>query len=282
MATVLFDAQNSFVRFNEQAFLTDNDCGVIVDTCLPISEATDLIFQFRVATTDYADATAVQAGLQIRRKIGSTLLTLTGSAIKAVSLITGSTYLVRLNFSNSNILNGLSDGDCFQLQVNFNRDEPPAYLSADSITCFKYTIDKCFTSRLDYKNNESAFGFIYSGGTDFNRVRLPMYSTSPSFDIDQQTYGRSNGIRTKVFARLAKKYKFVTDFITEEMHQKLVVALNHDTVQMEVSSNDYFLECTFENEYNQDTPTIMQVMNVWPADFQVYETPFNEINNNCG
>jgi uncharacterized protein VirK/YbjX len=108
-----------------------------------------------------------------------------------------------------------------------------------------------------------------------------MYAVNPAFDIDQKTYVRSNGVRTKVFARLAKKYKFVTDFLTEELHQKLVVALNHDTVLI-ATSTDYQLECTFENEYNQDFPSIMQGMNVWPADFQVYETPFNEINNNCG
>jgi hypothetical protein len=108
-----------------------------------------------------------------------------------------------------------------------------------------------------------------------------MYASNPAFDIEQKTYVRSNGERTKVFARLAKKYKFVTDFLPEEIHQKLVVALNHDTVLIATSTN-YQLECTFENEYNQDFPSIMQGMNVWPADFQVYETPFNEINNNCG
>jgi hypothetical protein len=280
MATSLIDLQNSFVRFNEQEFITDNDCGVVVDTCLPICEAGDLRMQFLVTTGDYANAAAISAALQIRIQTSSGLTTIS-SVTKQVVLQSGITYLVRLIFQGSTLIDSLSDGDCFQIQLNFLRDEPPAYLSTTSITCFKYSVDKCFTSRITYNNNEDAFGFFYSSNLIFNAIRLPMYAVNPAFDIEQKTYVRSNGVRTKVFARLAKKYKFVTDFLTEELHQKLVVALNHDNVLI-ATSTDYQLECTFENEYNQDFPSIMQGMNVWPADFQVYETPFNEINNNCG
>jgi len=283
MATSLFDLQNSFVRFNEQEFITDNDCGVVVDTCLPICEAGDIRFQFKVSTSDYANAAAISAALQVRRRTASGLggLTTITGVVKQVVLQSGFTYLVRLNFQGSTLLNGLNDGDCFTLQLNFLKDEPPAYLSIESITCFKYSVDKCFTSRITYGNNEDAFGFFYPSNLTYNAIRLPMYAVNPAFDIEQKTYVRSNGERTKVFARLAKKYKFVTDFLPEEIHQKLVVALNHDTVLI-ATSTDYQLDCTFENEYNQDFPNIMQGMNVWPADFQVYETPFNEINNNCG
>ena len=280
MATSLFDLQNSFVRFNEQEFITDNDCGVVVDTCLPICEADDIRMQFLVTTNDYANANAIQTALIIRRKKDGVFTTVT-SVFKQVTLISGTTYLVYLTFIGSNLLSSLNDGDCFQIQLIFPRDEPPAYLSTTSITCFKYSVDKCFTSKITYTNNEDAFGFYYASNLILNSIRLPMYAVNPAFDIEQKTYVRSNGIRTKVFARLAKKYKFVTDFLTEELHQKLVVALNHDNVLI-ATSTDYQLECTFENEYNQDFPSIMQGMNIWPADFQVYETPFNEINNNCG
>lgn len=280
MATSLIDLQNSFVRFHDQEFITDNDCGIVVDTCLPICEADDLKFQFQLITNDYDNATEISAALQVRRFTSSGYTNI-GSVTKNVVLQSGTTYLIRLRFQSSTLLNGLNDGDCFQLQLNFLKDEPPPFLSITSKTCFKYSVDKCFTSRITYGNNEDAFGFFYETNLIFNSIRLPMYATSPAFDIEQQTYVRSNGERTKVFARLAKKYKFVTDFLPEEIHQKLVVALNHDTVLIATSTN-YQLECTFENEYNQDFPSIMQGMNVWPADFQVYETPFNEINNNCG
>jgi len=284
MATSLFDLQNSFVRFNDQEFITDNDCGVVVDTCLPICTITDLRFQFLVVSDDYPTEADLVTALQIRRITSSGATTITSVGKDSLSL-GSNTYVIFLEFSTSTLLSSLNDGDCFQIQLNFLRDEPPAYLSTTSITCFKYLVDKCFTSRITYTNNEDAFGFYYnipSTPNYINAIRLPMYAVNPAFDIEQKTYVRSNGIRTKVFARLAKKYKFVTDFLPEEIHQKLVVALNHDTVNLQVSSNEYALQCTFENEYNQDFPSIMQGMNVWPADFQVYETPFNEINNNCG
>jgi hypothetical protein len=284
MATSLIDLQNSFVRFNEQEFITDNDCGVVVDTCLPICTITDLRFQFLVVSDDYPTEADLVTALQIRRITSSGATTITSVGKDSLSLGSNA-YVIFLEFSTSTLLSSLSDGDCFQIQLNFLRDEPPAYLSTTSITCFKYSVDKCFTSRITYTNNEDAFGFYYnipSTPNWINAIRLPMYAVNPAFDIEQKTYVRSNGVRTKVFARLAKKYKFVTDFLPEEIHQKLVVALNHDTVNLQVSSNEYALQCTFENEYNQDFPSIMQGMNVWPADFQVYETPFNEINNNCG
>jgi hypothetical protein len=281
MATSLIDLQNSFVRFNEQEFITDNDCGVVVDTCLPICEAGDLKFQFKVISNDYATSDDLLSAFQVRRQTSSGLTTIS-TVGKSIATLATNTYIMFLQFDISTLLSGLNDGDCFQLQFNFLRDEPPAYLSTTSITCFKYSVDKCFTSRITYTNNEDAFGFYYPNAENRrNAIRLPMYASNPAFDIEQKTYVRSNGERTKVFARLAKKYKFVTDFLTEELHQKLVVALNHDTVLIATSTN-YQLECTFENEYNQDFPSIMQGMNVWPADFQVYETPFNEINNNCG
>jgi hypothetical protein len=283
MATSLIDLQNSFVRFNEQDFITDNDCGVVVDTCLPICTIGDLRFQFVVVSNDYPTEADLVTALQIRRITSSGATTITSVGKDSLSL-GSNTYVIFLEFSTSTLLSSLNDGDCFQIQLNFLRDEPPAYLSTTSITCFKYSVDKCFTSRITYTNNEDAFGFYYnipSTPNWINAIRLPMYAVNPAFDIEQKTYVRSNGIRTKVFARLAKKYKFVTDFLPEEIHQKLVVALNHDNVLI-ATSTDYQLECTFENEYNQDFPSIMQGMNVWPADFQVYETPFNEINNNCG
>lgn len=279
MATSLTDLQNSFVIFNEQTYVTQNDCGINVDTCLPIAESADLRFQFLVLTTDYADAADVSANLQVRIQETSGLTTIT-SVVKAVTLLSGNTYLVRLNFSGSTLVNSLNDGDCFQIQLNFLRDEPPANLSITSITCFKFIVDKCFTTRISYTNNGDTFGFYYPSNLTFNVIRLPMYAKNPDFDIDQKVYVTSQGVRKKQYARLAKKYTFVTDFITEELHQKLVVALNHDAILIQ-TSNDYIMDVTFENEYSQDFPSIMQGMNVWPSQFVVNETPFNEVNNNC-
>ena len=68
---------------------------------------------------------------------------------------------------------------------------------------------------------------------------------------------------------------------TEEIHQKLVVALSHDLVTF-TTDNNYVLECTFEDEYTPNFPDVMQGINVWTANFNVMETPFDETNNNCG
>ena len=85
MATTLEDLQNSFVRFYDQEYLTDDGCGIVVDTCLPICEANDLRMQFLVSTTDFDNATELSNGLTIFRSTESGNTTITG-VTKSVTL----------------------------------------------------------------------------------------------------------------------------------------------------------------------------------------------------
>jgi hypothetical protein len=69
--------------------------------------------------------------------------------------------------------------------------------------------------------------------------------------------------------------------MNEKAHENLVVALNHDEVLFEdVKPNDT-IEVTFENEYSNQFPSMMLPVSEWPAEFIVYETPFDELNSNC-
>jgi hypothetical protein len=113
---------------------------------------------------------------------------------------------------------------------------------------------------------------------------LPIYFKEPIVSSNKNIYVRSDGSRKLLSARLSKQFKGYIDAVGEDVHQKLVVALNHDGVYFipEYYPNIDGIRVTFEDEYNNEFPTIMQNVSIWPADFTIFETPFNNFNSNCG
>jgi hypothetical protein len=269
------DARNSFITFNDQTiYLTQRECAIVKPFCLPIFEASDLYFQVQI-DTDIEEFT-VQTPI-IKVVIGEVQYNVTGVTAN-IELIADTIYCVSYNFEGSNLLDNVDIGECFNILISFEVDE--VRFTATSVQCLQRIPDICFTSKITYSNIEDAFGFIYQTN-QVNKIRLPIYFKNPQPQNDQKVYVRSDGTRKKLYARLSKKWLGLVDMTTEEVHQKLVVALSHDNITF-VTDNLYSLECTFEDEYNQDFPDVMQGINVWTSNFSVMETPFDEVNNNCG
>ena len=277
MANSITDCRNSFITFNNELFLSQRDCAIVKPFCIPVYEAGDISFQFILNST--SNLATVISRIRIRtKKLDGTFVYVTGFT-KDVQEIDTNTYFINIVLQGSNLLSSYVGGDCFQLDFALYFDGE-AYYNETSNQCFQVITDTCFTARLRYYNNEDAFGFIYPAGID-NKIRLPIYFKNPVVQNDQKVYVRSNGTRQKLYAKLAKKWLGLVDMATEEVHQKLVVALSHDFITF-TTDNGYLLECTFEDEYNADFPDVMQGINVWTANFNVMETPFDEVNNNCG
>jgi hypothetical protein len=269
------DARNSFITFNDETiYLTQRECAIVKPFCLPIFEASDLYFQVQI-DTDIEEFT-VQTPI-IKVVIGEVQYNVTGVTAN-IELIADTIYCVSYNFEGSNLLDNVNIGECFNILISFEVDE--VRFTATSVQCLQRIPDICFTSKISYSNIEDAFGFIYQTN-QVNKIRLPIYFKNPQPQNDQKVYVRSDGTRKKLYARLSKKWLGLVDMTTEEVHQKLVVALSHDNITF-VTDNLYSLECTFEDEYNQDFPDVMQGINVWTSNFSVMETPFDEVNNNCG
>jgi hypothetical protein len=270
---------NSFVTFfqrnAEERFITQDNCGIQEPFCLPIAGKSDLIFNIQ-ASAEYSDTSRwfVDVGNE----------TLSGVTIVATQYEDSNNFNIRFSFSGSSLLDSLTIDDCFDIVIKFNTVEDdefePIFVTFRSQQCFKYVLP-CFTSTIEYWNNESAFGFYYTGLSSLsNKVRLPLYFKNPDFQSTKTTYERSNGTTKLLSARINKNYTATVDHITEEVHQKLVVALNHDNTQF-ITENNYILNCVFQDEYNQEFPLPLQGMNTWPATFSVRETPFANYNTNC-
>lgn len=288
---VVLNADNSFVTFynlsNDQGadyFITDTECGIQKDFCYPIYDEKDLLFQINIISSEVLTADNIDVQ---RIPPSGTGITLTGVAlqINQVGLYQGTTpiYNVYFSFFNSNLTENVDEGDCFRIGILAGGSIDLAYFVSNQ--CFKKVNDKCLTSKLRYTNSDNAFGFYYDlGSGQPNAIRLPIYFKEPIVSSDKNIYVRSDGSRKLLSARLSKQYKGIIDAVGEDVHQKLVVALNHDDVRFvpEEYPNINGFKCTFEDEYNNEFPTIMQNVNIWPADFTIFETPFNNFNSNCG
>ena len=272
---------SSFVNFNSELYLTDRECAIIKPFCLPIYADSDLQFQVKAYINEPVDLDETR--ITLRDTDGSEWAIVTDVTIHDEFIGDGISYL-HFDFTGSDIMTDWGIGRCHAIKVELYvtpEEGAPFYEDmGTSYQCFQRIPDTCYSSRLTYINNENAFSMIYPSSTWANVIRLPLYFRNPQVKNDQDVYVRSNGTRTKLFARLSKQYQGLVDNVTEEVHQKLVVALSHDNVTF-VTDNDYELECTFENEYNNNYPEILMGVNVWTADFLVMETPFDEQNNNC-
>lgn len=283
MSNYTINIPSSFVNFNAESYVTDRDCAIVKPFCIPIYDDNDLKFQVKADFTFVIGTPLVNQALITLISDGVEVATVTGTTITSEAL-PNAQYFIHYDFSTSNLMSSWTIGQCVQINIQIPKDtgdERPEYVSlGTSVQCFQRIPDVCYSSRLTYYNNEDAFGLNYPSSTWKNAIRLPIYFRNPQTKNDQDVYVRSNGTRTKLYARLSKQYQGLVDNVTEEVHQKLVIALSHDNVTF-VTDNNYSLECTFEQEYNNNYPEILMGVNVWTADFLVMETPFDEQNNNC-
>lgn len=276
--TLSSGARNSFVTFDTQTWVTDNACIAPPFVCYPIRFSSDLSFQMNVFAPSRIPSDP-STEVEVYTVSNNVSTQVTGVTIYG-EVLTNGLYALFFEFQGSTLGNVYNDGDCFTLTILTNFDDN--VLGYGSNECFTKITDPCFTTAITYYNvNEDAFGFHYFdrpviGIPWYNKIRLPIYLKNPVINTEQEVYVRSDGTRQKLFARLFRQYQAITDIMSEKMHENLVVALNHDKIFFDN------IEVTFENEYNNQFPNMMLPVSQWPADFIVYETPFDELNSNCG
>lgn len=111
-----------------------------------------------------------------------------------------------------------------------------------------------------------------------NRIRLPIMFCKPQFPVERNVFRLANGVTKVQSAIIRKTFEGKTDQLPESWHQKLVIALSHDTVNIE---NERLLSgVTLDGEYQIDHQDFLQYP-IAQANFNVQVTPFNATNSNC-
>lgn len=102
---------------------------------------------------------------------------------------------------------------------------------------------------------------------------------NPQFPQERNVFTKSNGEIVTLFVRVSKTYEAITDWLPEALHERLVIALAHDTVNVEgrVYVGHVSLNGNYEIEYNNEVPTFTRGQ----ATFTVNVTPYDFSNDNC-
>ena len=95
-------------------------------------------------------------------------------------------------------------------------------------------VDSAQLSRIDYGCNEDAFGFPFATGDTIGgntlTYHLPIRLHSPQNVQDDKTYVKTNGEVVTLYAKYYKEWEGETEYLSEEMHDKIVAALSCDEV----------------------------------------------------
>ncbi len=169
MAITIISPANSFIRFGESEQAPLCIWGNI-NFCLPVYDPEDVYFQFIINGTSYEiDSLCTQDASEITVELvtecGDTpLLTF---AEKPERFRLGETQVL-YNWRHG--LPGFQDvvavNKCFKIQLTIIAT-PYGYPDEDLITCsncFERIASDCFTSVVEYSNEEDAFGFKYCDG----------------------------------------------------------------------------------------------------------------------
>jgi len=187
---------------------------------LPYVSAGDIAFQ---ATSDVLITSVVMAGMN-----GETI-----EETNSIIIPHGDRYFIKPLFA--------SRPDCFRM-ILFNGGSAISGYS----NVFVRVDDDDYSSRIEYRSREDNFGFIYFQRFFVNAVRLPFYIKDPRFAQSTNIYNRRNGSRKIVSSSVSREYALETDYITEDMHHKLVIALMHDEVyingQLLTKAGDYAID----------------------------------------
>lgn len=184
---------------------------------------------------------------------------------------------------------------CFYIQIiktirnlveeaNEDNGGIPQYSYSNSIVgcvgCFQRICDPCYTTLINYRNNENAFGFN-NNNRSYNQIRLPFYFKEPQFPTKRTVFTLSNGMQKKLSARMEKEWIAETDYMPKEWHEKLAIALEHDNVRVtNTNANLSNVLIMMDANYEIDWQHFLNYPTA-PAKFKAKQIPYNIINSNC-
>src|SRR5690606_4520871 len=134
------------------------------------------------------------------------------------------------------------DGSGFYLRYKVNwEDLPEGCYTIEMNDGLEY-VSECFYVKLEHEctilvtwtNNESAFGFDYSGLDFTQSLRVPAKLWQPKYNSDiKEIYVDSKGNRQILYARVVKDQLLSVQELPEYLHDALSIGINHDMVKLD-------------------------------------------------
>lgn len=189
-----------------------------------------------------------------------------------------------VDFPATDITGIVSVGECFRYCILNS--------GGDVLQCsnlFYRETKECYTSVITYYNEENGYDFKYvtyddNGTTKLteNEIRLPFYLRRPGFPVTENIFRQSNGVKKRTSTVIEKTWSGVVGYLSDKQHEKLVIALKHDIVNVENEFSGVNQRMTQEGEYTIIWPDDNVNNTVNPAEFTITDYSQNNVNNNCG
>lgn len=296
----IFEIEESFINFCDvdttPCAETDASCVDVVGACIPMYAVEDLHFQvllnnFTGLEVDLILGGQITFNITLARTcddcVTDTFMALltakpwkaSGTDMYDYIVLTLDTWLDTTPF------NPIEDGGCFVLCLwkQYLGD----YTKLGCSPCFIKYPDKCDTSVIYYRNNETSMGFYNNGDsfyeTYFNSIRLPFRLHRPQTRTKKNVYRLSNGNYIKNSASKSREWVGETDMMSEKWHMKLDIALDHDNIRISNTNSGMvaqFAMSEADDNYNVDWQEFLDYPHA-KAEFKLLEMPFLEFNNNC-
>lgn len=174
-------------------------------------------------------------------------------------------------------------GECFRYCI---LNEAKESLRCSNL--FYRESEECFTSVLTYYSEENGFGFRYviydDNGIEKitkNEIRLPFYLRRPQFQVTENIFRRSDGIKQRTSTLIEKDWLGTVGYLSADQHEKLLIALKHDNTVIQNAFSGVNARMTQEGEYTPGYPDEINTALV-PAEFRISDYSHNYVNNNCG
>lgn len=111
-----------------------------------------------------------------------------------------------------------------------------------------------------------------------NRIRVPFYISKPQFPAERNIFRKADGSSKVLSIIVRNTYAGTTDYLPENWHRKLTIALSHDEVHIE--NTRYLTDIVLDSEYQIEWQDFKNYP-VAQAKFTVQSTPFSATNSNC-
>lgn len=156
--------------------------------------------------------------------------------------------------------------------------------------CFKVITDPCYTTLLQYRNNENAFGFIYAASPDIpeidsfvNSVRMHFYLRNMQTPSEESGYNFPNGTFKKLMERINIQYDLETSNWNAYWHKCMRAALSHDVIHLTdtLSGVDSYIYRKDSYEINWITEVGVDHVTAKGRTKIILNEPLNLINSNC-
>ena len=253
----------------------DGNCAanIIVDQCIPIYNLDDISFQ---VFSDVEPVSDDELFIIIYDNDGNSVARPSGTWGKPVwtEMDNGGGWVGTVTFTGNmnHIRTAIGTNNCFKIGLTSD-DGDDVYIS---INCFRIQADTCYTTRLSYRCNENTFSFNYEDVNFLNTVRLPFYYKFPKTKSKRIQYRKSDGDYIKLSSVMSKEYTCKTEWMNDEFHTKIAVALEHDTVKFD-GNKVIMQDDDYDVKWDQDEIDYPYA----PAEFKINSMPFHNTNSNC-